>query len=186
MAMDGQYTRLNVDDHMDDELQKTVNLSWDPMHRIELVFKDCKSDVNSKMIDNTISVIDETHSLFKTGNNLMLLHSEKDVCDTFYVPKTFKDMKFVTYSSEMFKTFISDFKALVSCLDKLEDGASLKNKILDSTFLLNMLFLSDINLLLATSSKLVQRSSNLHWLYSKTGKFDNISQMYARSDYIHK
>ena len=118
-----------VDDHMNVGLQKTVNLSWDPMHRIELVFKDCKSVVNSKMINNTISVIHETLSLFKTGNNFELLHSEKDVCDTFYVPKIFKDMKFVTYSSEVFTTFISDFKALVSCLDKIEDGASLKNKI---------------------------------------------------------
>ena len=121
------------------------------------------------MIDNTISVIHETLSLFKTGNNFELLHSEKDVCDTFYVSKIFKDMKFVTYSSEVFKTFISDFKALVSCLDKLEeDGASLKNRILDPTFLLNMLFLSDINSLLARSSKLVQKSSNLPWEYSRT------------------
>ena len=35
MAMDEQYICLNVNDHMNDELQKTVNLSWDPMNRIE-------------------------------------------------------------------------------------------------------------------------------------------------------
>ena len=91
---------------MNDELQKTVNLSWDPMHRIEFVFKDSKSVVNSKMFDNTIAVIHETLSLCKTGNNFELLHTEKDVCDTFYMPKTFKDMKFVTYSSEVFKQYI--------------------------------------------------------------------------------
>ena len=168
MAMGGQYACLNVDDRMNDELQKTVNLSWDPMHRVELVFKDCKSVVNSRMIDNTITVIHETLSLFKTGNNFELLHSEKDVCDTFCVPKIFKDMTFVTSSSEVFKTFIFDFRALVFCLDKLEHGAFLKNKILDPTFLLNVLFLSDINLLLARSSKLVQKSCNLPWEYSKT------------------
>ena len=73
---------------------------------------------------------------------------------TFYVPKNLQ-------GHEVFTTFISDFKALVP-LDKLVNGASLKNKILDPTFLQNMLFLSDY------------------------GKFDNTSQMSARSDYIHR
>ena len=42
MAMDGQYTRLNIESHMSDILCKNVNLSWDPMHRIELANKDAK------------------------------------------------------------------------------------------------------------------------------------------------
>ena len=67
----------------------------------------------------------------------------------------------------MFKTFISDFKALISSLDKLHDGLVLKDKILDSKFLLSMLFLSDVNCFMATASKTVETSSNLPWDYSK-------------------
>ena len=43
-------------------------------------------------------------SMLKTGNNFELLHEEKELCEAFYNPKIFKDMKYVTYSTELFKT----------------------------------------------------------------------------------
>ena len=39
MAIDGQYTSLNVDKHMHEKLQKNIYLSWDVMYRIELASK---------------------------------------------------------------------------------------------------------------------------------------------------
>ena len=115
MAMDGQYTCLNVQRYMEERLMKNVNLSWDPMHRIELASNDSISDIaESKIIPNIINVIQETMIKFKLGNNFEILFSEKELCDTFYTPKVFKDMKFVTYSSEVFKTFVNDFKAFIS------------------------------------------------------------------------
>ena len=51
MSMDGQYTCLNVSRHMHDKLQKNINLSWDPVHKVELASTDCKSAVDSKLIN---------------------------------------------------------------------------------------------------------------------------------------
>ena len=39
-------------------------------------------------------------SKFKIENNLDLLYSEKELCETFYNSKVFKDMKYVTYSNK--------------------------------------------------------------------------------------
>ena len=57
--------------------------------------------------------------MFKIGNNFELLYLEKELCQTFNSPKIFKDMKFVTSKTELFKNFKPDFKALVSFLNKL-------------------------------------------------------------------
>ena len=66
-----------------------------------------------------------------------------------------------------FKTIIGDFKGIVSSLDKVDEGGcELKRKVLNPRFLINLLFLSDINSFLSKSSKSVQRSSNLPWDYS--------------------
>ena len=108
MAMDGQYTGLNIEDHISQTLGRDINLSWDPMHRIELAHKHFH---NEQFIENTIAIIHEAMTTFKTGNNFELLLSQKDLVDNFYQPKIFKDMKFVAYSREVFKTFIGDFKA---------------------------------------------------------------------------
>ena len=169
MAMDGQYTCLNVQRYMEERLMKNVNLSWDPMHRIELASNDSISDIaESKIIPNIINVIQETMIKFKLGNNFEILFSEKELCDTFYTPKVFKDMKFVTYSSEVFKTFVNDFKAFISASKKIEDNNEIGKKISNKKFLFNMLFLADINTFLANFSKMVQKSSNLPWEYSNS------------------
>lgn len=180
MAMDGQYTCLNIESHMSDILCKNVNLSWDPMHRIELANKDAKKASETKVIDETINIFQETFTTFNYGKNFELLFSEKQLCETFYAPKLFKSMKFVAYSSTVFNSFISDFKALVSCLDKIEDDHNLKEKLLNVEFLFNMLFLSDITELICSASKLVQISNNLPWDYSDSIQhaFDQIFIMF--------
>ena len=80
----------------------------------------------------------------------------------FNTPKIFKDMRFVTYSSEVLKAFISDFKALVSSLDQLDDGVVLNAKILDSKFLFSMLFLLDVNCFMVRASKTIQHRIIYH------------------------
>ena len=82
---------------------------------------------------------------FKVANNL----------EIFYTPKVFKDMKFVTYSAEIFKTFVNDFKAFVSASKKIEDDGGIEKKISNKRFLMHMLFLADINTFLAKFSKMV-------------------------------
>ena len=98
------------------------------------------------------------------SNTFELLYSAAELSDTFYTSKIFKDMKFVTHSSVVFKAFISDFKASISSRGKL-DGLILKYKILDSKVLLGMLFLPDLNCLMARVSETVQTWSNRPWDY---------------------
>ena len=88
------------------------------------------------------------------------------------MPKIFKSMKFVAYSSTVFKTFISDFKALVSSMDKIPAGNDLKKKVVHPNFIMSMLFLSDITNVMGTASKVVQISSSLPWDYSRN--IDNL------------
>ena len=171
--MDGQYTCLNIGTHMNDVLCRNVNLCWDPMHRIELANKDATKASETKYIEGTVSIIQEAFSLFKHGNNFELLYSEKESCEVFYTPKIFKDMKFVAYSSTVFSSFISDFKALASCLEKIADANNLRKKMLNVKFLLNMSLLSDVTKIMSSASKLVQISNNLPWEY-----FDSIEQVF--------
>ena len=76
-------------------------------------------------------------------------------------------MKFVAYSREVFKTFIGDFKALIASLEQLDGGEGyiLRDKMMDATFIFNMLLLSDVFQILAIASKKVQISSCLPWEY---------------------
>ena len=62
-------------------------------------------------------------------------------------------------------------KAFLSSCDTIENTQDLKGKILNARFLLDMLFLADINNFLSTFSKLVQKSSNLPWEYSNDFDF---------------
>ena len=76
-------------------------------------------------------------------------------------------MKCVAYTPTVFKTFVGDFKALASSLEKIQDGFYFKAKLLDAKFIMAMLFLSDLNSVMALGSKLVQTSnSNLPCAYS--------------------
>ena len=64
-------------------LSKEVNLSWDPMHRIELPLKDSATIFDLKIIPYTISTIQETMTKFKVGNNFQVLISKKSSATPF-------------------------------------------------------------------------------------------------------
>ena len=67
--------------------------------------------------------------MFKIGINFELLYAQRQLCETFFGPNIFKDMKFVTYSTEVIKIF------QFFSLDKLDACDKLNDRILD-TFLL--------------------------------------------------
>ena len=73
--------------------------------------------------------------MFKVGINFELLYAQRQLCETFFGPNIFKDMKFVTYSTEVTKIFQSEFKVPVFSLDELDACDKLKDRLLD-TFLL--------------------------------------------------
>ena len=70
-------------------------------------------------IEDTLSIIQETFSLFKYGNNFEFLYSEKELCGICYAPETFRDMNFVFHGSTVFCSVMFDFKVLASSLTKL-------------------------------------------------------------------
>ena len=72
----------------------------------------------------TVNVIHEIMSTIQIGNNFELF------CSKLFC------MKYVTYSTEVFKTFKSDVNALVYSLSKRGECDGLKERILDSKFFL--------------------------------------------------
>ena len=86
-------------------------------------------------------------SMFKIEDSFEFWYSEKKLCKTFYNPKMFKVVRCLTYSIEVFKTFKSISKTLVASLEKLGGRDGCKDRILESKFSFNMLFLSDVNFL---------------------------------------
>ena len=88
MAMDGQCTCLNVEHHMESRLSKEVNLSWDPMHCIELASKDSAAIFDLNIIPDTTSTIQETMTKFKVSNNFEVLFSEKSYATPFTLQKS--------------------------------------------------------------------------------------------------
>ena len=86
MAMDGQYTKLNVETHMRDILVKDINLSWDPAHRIERAYED-SDDVFINKVINTIQNVMKKISCGKTYETLLEF---KNLSEVFYMPKNFQ------------------------------------------------------------------------------------------------
>ena len=172
MAMDGQYTGLHVDDHMSEVLLVETNLSWDPAHKLELSHKDSKKSAKGNFVESTLSLINQVLNHFKVGNNFEYLLSLKDLSDNFCSPKSFKDMKFIGHSSAVFDSFINDFKSYIAGLNKCDDDFILRDKLLDSYFIFNMLFLSDTCKIVSKVSKMVQQVNKLPWEYG-----DNVDQL---------
>ena len=161
MAMDGQYTHLNVKDHVSDILGKSINLSWDPAHKIELAVKDSDDTFVSK----TTSIIQTVMTNLNYGKNFEILLENKALGEIFLVPRVFKTMKFIGHCSGVFKAFETDFKSIIATLEKTEDFAS-RDKILSLDFVTDFLFLTDVNNHLSFCSKSVQKSNNLPWDYT--------------------
>ena len=172
LAMDGQYTNLHVDEHVANELLTEVNLSWDPAHRIELAHKDSKKSSKGNFVEKTLNIINKVQNHFKTGNSFEHLLTLSDLSEVFLTPKSFKDMKFISHSCTVFSSFISDFKSFVAGLNKDDDDFILRDKILDSGFIFDMLFLSDLCITVGRFSKLVQQVNKLPWQYG-----NNINQL---------
>ena len=173
LAMDGQYTKLSVNVHINDSLDSNANLSWDPMHSLQLAYDDSNKisgktdDVKKtkyKFIDETIETITAISKLVKSGQVFEVLLDHKNLLNIFYVPKIFKTMKFVAYSETVFKTFINNYPAYVATMQDIEN-VGLRDKLMSADFIVNMLFLSDVICRIARCSKQVQLCGLLPWKY---------------------
>lgn len=160
-AFDGQYTKLNVGDHLSEILDSPTSISWDPMHVLQLSFKDSQE---ASFINSTIELITCVVKAYKWGQGYEALLDNKDLCDHFYTPKLFKGMKFVAYSDEVFKSFISNYKCYVATSEQFED-ATLRDKLMALPFVTHLTFLSDVCWQLSMCSKSVQVSDKLPWKF---------------------
>lgn len=164
LAVDGQYVKLGVINHIQDELVlQNIPISWDMMHRIELMQK------HSEIPDIVIkahSVIHESMKEFMYGGKFEdLLKISEEFGDYLYRPKVCKTMKFASYSREVFKTFLSDYKFLVAACEKRPQMFSLRDRLLKKSTLFHILIISDIYNILACYSKCVQADDILPWEY---------------------
>lgn len=164
LAVDGQYIKLGVANHIKNELAlNDIPASWDMMHRIELMQKHSEMpDVVSK----AHSLIQESMKQFNYGSKYeALLKCSEGFSDFFYKPKMFKSMKFVAYSKDVFKTFLGDYKFLVSACEQDPELFSLRDKLLTKSSMFNVLLLADTYDILSKLSKQVQSCENLPWEY---------------------
>ena len=171
-AMDGQYVKLNVSDHLHDMFFKHYHLTWDPAHRIELSIKDCGSNPDEKQnfIESVSDAIQCIMKILSYGKPYMKLLHTTELSDQFITPKIFKSMKFVGHCSSVMKSFESNFKSIVSTLGSLDtiETIGLQDAILRVEFVLDYLLMKDIMVHLTSCSKLVQRSSTLPWTFQNS------------------
>ena len=60
-AMDDQYIRLNVSDHLSDIFVNNYHITWDPAHRIELTIKDSNSNEKQSFIESVTDTMKLSH-----------------------------------------------------------------------------------------------------------------------------
>ena len=164
MAFDGQYINMGVDKEICRELniEKVMPSTWDPMHLLE----KSQDDSETPFVEKTCETINAVMKDLKWGKSLEILLSYKELVETFYSPKIFKDMKFVSHAESVFKTFASDFKAIVSSFKTQSND--LLGKILEPGFIFNFLFLRDIITKISRLSKDFQISNQLPYEYPRT------------------
>ena len=165
MAFDGQYIKLGVSKFIKEQLliqtESELPLSWDPMHKVEL----CQKDAKTCFVFNTCEIINSAMKYVKQGKHLEILISFSELCDTFYKPKIFKDMKFVAHAQNVFSTFFNYFPAIVATLSQSDN--ELRESIMTPDFVLNFLFLQEIISVLASLSKQFQKSNQLPYKYPR-------------------
>ena len=174
LAMDGQYTKLNTGKHVENIIDTVVNLSWDPMHRIQLAYDDqnkkkSKDDDSAKkskynFINSVVEVITAVTKESKSGQGYERVLEQSELLDTFLVPKLFKTMKFVAYSQRVFYTFQNNYPAYIASSELYEE-AGIRDKLMSAGFVCDMLFLADVCGKLAHCSKQVQIAGLLPWKY---------------------
>ena len=165
-AMDGQYVKLKIDEHLKNIFMKNCHLTWDPAHRIELSLKDStKNEIKVNFIESTCNIIQNTMKYISYGHAYLELLGNKDLSETFLTPKIFKTMKFVGHSASIFTCFESDFESIIATLTKInnEESVGLLENILRVEFVLDFLFIKDIMSHLSKCSKDVQISCSLPW-----------------------
>ena len=162
--MDGAYTKLDSAKHIKNTLDTDINVSWDPMHKIELAYEDYQELLPDHFIENTVEIITSTSKEFKWGQNFELLLEFKDLADVLLVPKIFKDMKMVSHSQSVFKTFLNNYTIYIAAAESSQKDV-IKDNLMSLNFVCDLLFLSDVCHQLALCSKRVQLSGLLPWDY---------------------
>ncbi|GBM44510.1 hypothetical protein AVEN_192542-1 [Araneus ventricosus] len=160
LAVDGQYIKLGVAEHIRNELvMDKIAANWDQMHEIELMQKhaDTPSIVNAAH-----SLIHDSMKVFMFGGKYEdVLKCSQDFDEYFYRSKLFKTMKFASYSKEVFRTFIGDYKYLVAACERRPDMCFLRDKLIAKSTLFHIFLLSDLYTILSHYSKCVQLVNNL-------------------------
>lgn len=164
LAVDGQYVIQDVGKHLESKLVKNVLVSWDPMHKIELIKKHANTP---KIVTEAFDLIHDAMKNFSSGKSFeVLLKCSEQFPGFFYRPKLFKTMKFSAHCETVFKTFLADYKTLISACEQDPDGFVLQEKLMNKLTLINILALADICSALGKTSRKVQETNHMPWEYT--------------------
>ena len=168
-AMDGQYIHLNFSGHLSNILLKEYHLTWDPAHRIELSINDSTSKPNERQtfVEVTCNTIESIMTQMSYGKPYRALLDDTPLIHHFLTPKIFKSMKFVGHCTAVLKSFTSNFKGIISALERMNtlETIALQQKILSLSFILDYLVMCDIMHHLTYCSKSVQRECTFPWMF---------------------
>ena len=168
-TMDGQYIHLNFSGHLSNILLKEYHLTWDPAHRIELSINDSSSKPNESQtfVEVTCNTIQSIMTQMSYGKPYRALLDDTPLIHHFLTPKIFKSMKFVGHCTSVLKGFTSNFKGIISTLERRYtlETIALQQKILSLSFILDYLVMCDIMHHLTYCSKSVQRECTFPWMF---------------------
>lgn len=164
LAVDGQYIIQDVGKHLENKLMKSILVSWDPMHRIELSKKHADTP---KIVAEAFDLVHDAMKNFSSGKSFeVLLKCSEQFSGFFYRPKLFKTMKFSAHCETVFHTFLADYQTLISACEQDPDGFVLRDKLMNKLTMINILSVADICSALGKTSKKVQETDNMPWEYT--------------------
>lgn len=169
VANDGQYVKLGLDKHVKKKkIVRVIFLMWDPMYILLLVKKNSPTPT---VVLDALTLVQDTMKEFHSGKGFELLSENATNFDEIlYKPKVFKTMKFISLCEIVFKTFLNDFKALVASCESNPVLFSLRDWLMITINIFNILATatSVIYSAFSAASKNVLSKDNLPWDYTNT------------------
>ena len=121
-SYDGQYHHLSVPDYLNEHYKvksDDVHSDHDLLHKVGIVDKHIRKDNNFQWLCDITSQISRIFKDFNYGKNYEKLIVACDSLDiSLRDPKFFSETRFPNSCFNVYNSFLTDFPALIKCLDE--------------------------------------------------------------------
>lgn len=179
-AFDGEYVHLGVGSHLLDSLLVPKNpddrdwytFQWDPAHIVELAEADAKN--KDKDVQDTLGIISKVSKSFSYGKSYRMLMEEASLPDEMEIatnlpkkkerartPGHFSETRFATYSSEVLKKWLHNYKYYYRMMNREQNDKN--DKIDNAPFLFSCAGLNDVYEIVGKLSNAIQKHDVTVW-----------------------